>query len=87
MPSTGHAGFEHRLRRLIIAFFIGTHVRPRKNDAGRIEFLNEFSGNIVGVNFAVHMRFAHAARDKLRYLTAEVQNKNRSCCIEAIGKS
>src|SRR5690606_12579268 len=33
-------------------------------------------GHVVGMEFAVHLRFAHAPRDELRDLRAEIENQD-----------
>ena len=71
-----NAGFEHGLAGLVVAFFIGAHVRAGKNDALRVVFADEFRGHVVGVNFTVDVGFAHAAGDELGHLAAEVENED-----------
>ena len=70
------AGLKDGVRDLVVAFFIGAHVRARKDDALRCKLSDEFGGNIIGVDFAVDVGFAHAACDELCDLTAEVENEN-----------
>ena len=72
----GHAGFEDGGARLVVAFFIGAHVRAREDDALRVEFANEVGGDVVRMHFAVDVRFAHATGDELRHLAAEVEDEN-----------
>lgn len=71
-----NAGFEHGLAGLVVAFFIGAHVRAGKNDALRVVFADEFRRHVVGMNFTVDVGFAHAAGDELGHLAAEVENED-----------
>ena len=48
----------------------------RENDAFRGEFTNEISRDVVRMNFAVDVGFAHASGDQLGHLAAEVQNQD-----------
>jgi hypothetical protein len=38
-------------------------------------------GHVAGVDFAVHMRFAHTPRDELGDLGAEIEDEDLSCCM------
>jgi hypothetical protein len=42
----------------------------------RRELPDELLGNIVGMQFAVHLLFPHAARDQLRVLGAEIEDED-----------
>ena len=72
----GNARGEDGFARLVVRFFIGAHVRAREDDALRVERADEVGGDVVGMNFAVDVGFAHAAGDELRHLAAEVENEN-----------
>ena len=72
----GNARGEDGFARLVVRFFIGAHVRAREDDALRVERADEVGGDVVGVNFAVNVGFAHATGDELRHLAAEVENEN-----------
>ena len=52
-------------------------VRPaREDDRLGIELSNHLHRHVlIGVNFAVNVQFTQAARDQLRHLTAEVDDK------------
>jgi len=43
-----------------------------QDDAGRAEFADESVADVAGVNLAVDLGFADAARDELRVLSAEI---------------
>ena len=75
-PEDGNARFKNGLARLVVAFLIGAHVGARENDAFRGEFTNEISRDVVRMNFAVDVGFAHASGDQLGHLAAEVQNQD-----------
>ena len=72
----GNASVKNSLADLVIGLFVGTHVRARENDAFRRKLANKVFGDVVGMHFAVHMCFTHAAGNQLRHLATEVQNKN-----------
>ena len=72
----GNARLKDGLARLVVAFLIGAHVRAREDDALRGELADEVRRNIVRMNFAVDVGFAHAAGDELGHLAAEVENQN-----------
>ncbi len=66
---------KNRFRRFIGGFFVRTHVRAGKNNAGRLEFTNEFVRNLTGMDFTVNVSLTDPARDKLRHLASKVKNK------------
>ena len=75
-PVSRFPWFKNGLARLVVAFLIGAHMGARENDAFRGEFTNEISRDVVRMNFAVDVGFAHASGDQLGHLAAEVQNQD-----------
>ena len=75
-PQHWHASVEDGRARLVVAFFVGAHMRARENDAFRGEFFDEFCRHIIRMNFAINMRFSNTTSDELSHLAAEVKNKN-----------
>ena len=71
-----HAQIEHRLRRARRRVFGHRHVAAGQDHAAGAEFAHELVADVVGMDFAVDPRFAHAARDQLRVLRAEVEDEN-----------
>ena len=71
-----HARAEDSGTGLVGGLFVGAHVRARQNDALGVELVDEVGRHVVGMHFAVHVRFAHAAGDELRDLAAEIENEN-----------
>ncbi len=72
----GHAQIPHGLRRAQFVVFVSAAVAARENDALGRELAHESIAHIARVNFAVHLRLAHAAGDELRDLGAEVEDEN-----------
>jgi hypothetical protein len=71
-----HAELEHGLRRTP---FLGLVHRIRaagKDDAGRAEFAHEVVADVEGVQFAIHLLLAHAARYELGDLGTEIEDEN-----------
>ena len=71
-----HAHLPHRARSAQLVVFIGAGVAARKDDALGREVADEGVGDVVGVDFAIDMRLAHAAGDQLRDLRAEVEDED-----------
>ena len=71
-----NAELEHRGRRPQLMCFVGRRVTTRQDHAFRCEVAHEGIVDVVRMEFAIDTRFAHAARDQLRDLRAEVENQN-----------
>jgi hypothetical protein len=71
-----HAGIPHRLRRAQLVLLVGAGVAAAEDDGLGRKFADEGIGYIVGMDLAIDMRLAHAARDQLRDLRAEVQDQD-----------
>src|SRR5205085_4117851 len=67
---------EHRLRRASGRFLVCRHVASRKDDAGGTVLAQEAVRDITGMDLAIHACLAHAARDELGVLGAEVEDQN-----------
>jgi hypothetical protein len=71
-----HAELEGRLRRARRRLLVGGHVAAGQDDALRRELAHEGVGDVVGVDLAIHLRLAHAARDQLRVLRPEIEDQD-----------
>ena len=71
-----HTQLEHRLRRARRAALVHRVMAAGQDDGARRELAHERVGNVVRMDLAVDVRFAHAARDELRVLRAEVEDQN-----------
>jgi hypothetical protein len=72
----GHAEFEHHLRCLEVLDLVDRIRTAREDDALRLEVADELLGDVIGMQFAVHLLLAHAASDQLRDLRAKVENQD-----------
>jgi hypothetical protein len=79
MPRTG-THLEDLLRRARCARFHHTGGTAGEDDGarGRVAGERRFAF-LEGDDFAIDAGFAHAARDQLRHLRAEIDNKNGGC--------
>jgi hypothetical protein len=57
-------------------FLVRGHVAAGENDAGGAELAHEAVADVTGMNLAIHACLAHAARDELGVLGAEVEDQN-----------
>jgi len=71
-----HAEIPHGLRRAQLMVFVRARVTARQDHRLRREFADEFVGHVVRMDFAVDVRFAHAARNQLGDLRTEVENQD-----------
>ena len=71
-----HPQVPHRLRRAQLVLLVGRGVAARQDDAFRRERADERVAHIVRVDLAEHVRLAHATRDQLRDLGAEVEDQD-----------
>ena len=75
----GNAQLEHCVRRAVIDFVDGS-VAAREDDAFELavsgKLAHPFAAHIAGVDFAVHVGFAHATCDQLCDLRTEVKNQD-----------
>ncbi len=70
-----HAELEDDLRRLPVLGLVH-RVRPaRQDDASRGEVADELFRHIEGMQFAIDLLLAHAARDQLRHLGTEIEDE------------
>jgi hypothetical protein len=51
-------------------------VAAGQDDSARRELANEAVAHVAGMNLAVDPRLAHAARDQLRVLRAEIEDQD-----------
>ncbi len=65
--------FLRRARRLVQRHRFRT---TGKNDAARGEFPDFLDRRVIGIQLAIHPGLAHAARDQLRVLRAEIENQD-----------
>ena len=76
----GHAQREHRLRRAVGAVFIGAGVAAGEDDALELPvsrvLAHPFVADVAGVDFAIHVRLAHAAGNELGDLGAEIEDED-----------
>ena len=72
----GHAQVPDELRGAQLVVLVGAGVAARQDDALGRELADEGVGDVVRVDLAVDVRLAHAPRDQLRDLGAEVQDEN-----------
>ena len=68
-----HAKLKYRLRRARGAAFPYRCGPARQYDARRREFTDEGVGHVVRMQLAIDTGFAHAARNQLRILRAEIE--------------
>ena len=84
-----HAELQHRLRRAQLVLLVGRGVAARQDDPLRRELADEGVADVVRVDLAEDVRLAHAARDQLRDLRAEVEDQDlvvhgvRWCAVAA----
>ena len=76
MPRTGHARRKGFLRRLGTFGVVHRFRAAGQNDGLRRKTLDLLPVDIAGVDFRIHTEFAHAARDQLGVLGAEIENEN-----------
>src|SRR5579859_1722748 len=69
------AELEYSLRGAPGGLLVRRHVAAGQDDAGRAELAHERVACIAGVNLAVDLGFADAARDQLRVLGAEIEDE------------
>jgi hypothetical protein len=72
----GHSEFEHGLRRARGVAFERGAVAARQDHAGGTVVAHELVGHVVGKHFGEHTGVAHAARDELGDLGAEIENED-----------
>ncbi len=77
------AQLEHGVRRLVV-HFVDAGVTARQDHALEPavggKFAHPVAAHVAGVHLAVHMRLAHAARDELGDLGAEVEDEDLVVC-------
>ena len=72
----GNAELEHRVGRAQLVLLVGRSVAARQDDPLRRELADERIADVVRMDLAVHVRLAHAPRDQLRDLRAEVEDQD-----------
>ena len=71
-----HSQLEYDVRRLPVSGLVHRIGTAGQNDPLRLEVANEVFGNVEGMQFAIHLLFAHAAGDELRNLRAEIEDED-----------
>ena len=72
-----HAELEHRVRaRVPVASSYADMWLPERMMPFGAEVADELVGDVVRMDLAVDVRFAHAARDQLRVLRAEIEDED-----------
>ena len=71
-----HAQFEYGLRRARRFAVQRGIVAARQDHAGGAVVAHEFVANVIREHFGKHAGVAHAARDQLGYLGAEIKNED-----------
>jgi hypothetical protein len=71
-----HAELEHRLRRAPVLGLVHRVGATGEDHALRAETAHELVGHVEGMQLAVHLLLAHAARDELGDLGAEVEDED-----------
>src|SRR5262245_59469643 len=72
----GHTEIPHRLPRARRTAVIHRGWTARQDDPARHELADEPDGNVVGMKLAVDVRLAHATRDQLGVLSAEIEDED-----------
>ena len=72
----GHAKLENDFGRAPLRGVVGGIGSAREDDAGGLEGADEVVVDVEGDEFAIDLRFAHAAGDELADLRAEVENED-----------
>ena len=80
-----HAQLEHRLRRLSVVLLVDAGVAAGQDDAleraiARVG-ADPVVAHVAGMDLAKHMRLAHAARDQLGDLGAEIEDEDFLVCM------
>ena len=79
-----HAELEHSRRCAQLVSFVRGSVAARQDHALRRKVAHKRVVNVVRVKLAIHPGFAHAARDQLADLRAEVENQD-SVVVRQLG--
>ena len=76
MPSTGTPSVHTTSGRAAGALVVHALVAARQDDAPRRERADERVVHVPGMDLAIDVRLAQAARDQLRHLRAEVEDQD-----------
>src|SRR5207244_6737874 len=83
----GHPSLPRRVRRARRIAFGHALGSARQDDSGGRKVADERVADIVGMDLAIHVQLAHAARDELRVLGAEIEDQDLAMHVRVSGRA